>query len=177
MPVKTKSDALEGESFEEIQLSDADILEAPQEGESIPAGELVEVARSEVGDDGQLSSYDMVQLGGHLSETGMDSQGKLFIDLRDTEDNAVDPRTEIRFVARPKNGNRRHELVGFREVRDLSRDDPRQRQPLRPVTNSAGNPQVVTDGRMIAVEVRNGAEDVEVSLENSTIKVPAQAGY
>ena len=177
MPVKTKSSALEGEQFEQIQLADSDFVEAPDEGENVPAGELVEIARSEVGDDGQLSSYDMLQLGGQLSETGMDSQGKLFIDLRDTEDEPVDPRTEIRFIARPKNGNRRHELVGFREVRDLNRDDPRQRQPLSPVTNSAGNPQVVKDGRIIGVEIRNGAEDVEVSLANSTIKVPAQAGY
>lgn len=177
MPVKTRADALEGEEFEEIRLADSDFIAAPSEGETVEAGEVVEVARSEVEEDGQLASYDMVQLGGDLDPTGNSAKGKIFLELRDSADEPVDDRTEVRFIARPKNGNRRRALTEWYTIRDLARDDPRQRQPIPPVTNQGGNPMVVGSGRIIGVEIRNGAESVEVDLDNSTWQLPAQAGY
>ena len=177
MPIMNRSEALKGEEFEEIRLADSDFTAAPSEGEPVSAGEVAEIARSEVEDDGQLASYDMVQLGGEMDPTGNSAQGKIFVDLRDGEDNEVDERTEVRFVTRPKNGNRRKALTEWYTIRDLARDDPRQRQPLPPVKNSAGMHRVVKSGRIIAVEIRNGATEVTVDLDNSTWQLPAQAGY
>ena len=176
MPIKSKA-ALEDETFEEIRLADSDFTAAPSEGETIEAGEVEEIARSEVEDDGQLSSYDMVQLGGELDPTGNSAKGKIFLELRNSEDEPVDDRTEVRFIGRPKNGNRRKALTEWYTIRDLARDDPRQRQPIPPVTNDGGAPMVVPSGRIIGVEVRNGAESFEVDLDNSTWQLPAQAGY
>ena len=176
MPVKSKA-ALEDETFEEIRLADSDFVAAPSEGTTIEAGEVEEVARSEVEDDGQLASYDMIQLGGELDPTGNSAKGKIFLELRDSDDEPVDDRTEVRFIGRPKNGNRRKALTEWYTIRDLARDDPRQRQPIPPVTNDSGAPMVVPSGRIIGVEVRNGAESFEVDLDNSTWQLPAQAGY
>jgi len=172
----TKQDVPANE-FEGIKVNDSDFTAAPAEGTTIQSGEVEEVFRAEIGEDGQFSSYSAIQLGGRLGPTGQSAQGKLFIDLEDTSDTDVDDRTEVRFVARPKNGNSRTALTEWYSIRDLDRDDPRQRQPLPPVTNSKGNPLVVQDGRILAVEVRNGATSVEISLANSTVQTPAQAGY
>lgn len=166
-----------GDEFEGIRVADSDFNAAPAEGSSISAGEVEEVARAEIEEDGQFSSYRSVQLGGELDPTGNSAQGKLFIDLRDTNDNALDDRTEVRFVARPKNGNRRRPITEWYPLRDLARDDPRQRQPLPPATNEQGEPQLVGPGRILAVEVRNGATSVTVNLSNSVIDLPAIAGY
>jgi hypothetical protein len=175
--MKATEDDVPAREFEGIQVSDSDFVAAPDEGSSISSGEVTEVFRAEIGEDGQFSSYSALQLGGTLGPTGQSAQGKIFADLRDNNDNKVDDRTEIRFVARPKNGNSRTALTEWYPIRDLDRDDPRQRQPLPPVTDSDGDPQVVQDGRIVAVEVRNGATSIEVDLTNTTFAAPAQGGY
>ena len=177
MPIQKRSEALKGESFEEIRLADSDFVAAPSEGETIQAGEVAEVARSEVEDDGQLASYDLVQLGGSLDPTGNSAKGKIFLELRNSADEPVDDRTEVRFIGRPKNGNRRKALTEWYTIRDLARDDPRQRQPIPPVKDGQGRDLAVPSGRIIGVEIRNGATSVEVDLDNSTWQLPAQAGY
>jgi len=177
MAIKKKSETLADEEFEEIRLADSDFVAAPAEGETIEPGEVEEIARSEVEDDGQLASYDLIQLGGELDPTGQSAKGKIFLELRNTEDEPVDDRTEVRFIGRPKNGNRRKALTEWYTIRDLARDDPRQRQPIPPVTNDSGMAMVVPSGRIIAVEVRNGATEFEVDLDKSTWQLPAQAGY
>ena len=176
MPIKRADEVLDGAKVEEIKLADSDFTAAPAEGETIEAGEVTEVFRSEVGDDGQLASYDLLQLGGELDQTGNSAQGKIFLELRNEDDELVDDRTEVRFIGRPKNGNNRKAITEWYTVRDLARDDPRQRQPLPP-QKSGGRHLVVPDGRILAVEVRNGAEEITVSLDNTTFQVPAQAGY
>lgn len=175
---KKNAQAVFGDSqFEEIRLSADDFTAAPDEGSSVPAGEIAEIMRSEVEEDGQLGSYDAVQLGGRPDPTGNSAKGKLYVDLRDGSDAAVDERTQIRFVARPKNGNRRTALTSWMTVRDLNVSDTRQRRPLPPVTASDGDPRVVSSGRIIAMEVRNAATSVTVSKANSTVSVPALSGY
>ena len=158
-------------------IGDAEFRPSPQEGENIQSGEVAEILRTEVEEDGYLASYDAVQLGGHLDETGNSSKGKIYVDLRDNDDNQLDGRTEVRFVARPKNGNTRKELVEWKPLRDLAKEDTRQRHPLPPVTDEEGRPLVVKSGRIIAMEVRNASVDVEVSKENSDFTLPAQFGY
>jgi len=166
-----------GNQFEGIRVADSDFVAAPAEGSTIEAGEVEEVFRAEIEEDGQFSSYRSVQLGGELDPTGQSAQGKLFIDLRDDSDNPVDDRTEVRFIGRPKNGNRREPITEWYPLRDLARDDPRQRQPLPPATDEQGNPQLVGPGRILGVEVRNGATSITIDLTNSVIDLPAIAGY
>lgn len=177
MPKKRAQQVFGDNQFEPITLAETDFLAAPDEGTSIPAGEIAEVFRSEIEEDGQLASYDALQLGQRLDPTGDSAKGKLFVDLKDGGDAAVDPRTQVRFIARPKNGNRRTALTDWMTIRDLARDDPRQRRPLPPVKDEDGDPRVVSSGRIVAMEVRNGATSITVSKSNSVVSVPAIAGY
>lgn len=177
MSKKMSAKEAPGDEFEGIRVADSDFTAAPSEGSSVEAGEVEEIARAEIEEDGQFSSYESVQLGGELDPTGQSAQGKMFIDLRDGSDNPVDDRTEIRFIGRPKNGNRRRPVTEWYPLRDLSRDDPRQRQPLPPATDEEGDPQIVGSGSILAMEIRNGATSVTVSLAKSVIDLPAIAGY
>lgn len=174
---RVKAKNVPASDFNSIQVQDSDFNAAPDEGSSVDSGEVAEIARAEISEDGQLASYTTVQLGGDTDPMQFSSEGKMFIDLRDGSDNKVDPRTEVRFIGRPKNGDKRTDLTGWYSLRDLDRDDPRQRVPLDYVTDKQGRPQLVGRGRILAVEIRNGATSVTVSLSNSTIQVPAEAGY
>jgi hypothetical protein len=174
---KNAQSAFGDTQFEQVTLTTADFNGSQYEDTSLSAGNVGELMTSEVEEDGQLASYDAVRLGQNLGPTGQSAQGKLFVDLQDSNGNAVDDRTQIRVVARPKNGNSRKEIVGWQTIRDLDRDDPRQRLPLPPVTNANGEAQIVGSGRIIAVEIRNPATSISVDREKSSIILPARAGY
>ena len=163
-------------SFEGISLSQADFSDAPATGTSIDAGEVREIARAEIGEDGQLSSYDLVRLGNDQGGNPDSARGKLYAHLEDGSGNAVDNRTEVRFISRPKNGNRRTPLTTWHTLRSLDVDRPDHRIALRPVSKG-GKPVYIQDGRILAVEVRNEATSVTVDRSASTIEAPARGGY
>lgn len=165
------------QATEQIQLQDDDFTAAPAEGETIQSGETKEVFRAEVGEDGVLASYDALQLGGTTGPNPKSARGKIYVDIRDTNGNSISKTVEFRFVGRPRNENSRRALTPFYTLRDLDNDNPELRQALPPATNSRGQPTVVQNGRVIAVEIRTSGETAEVSLSESTIEVPAIAGY
>ena len=176
MPTVSAS-RLDGIEFEGVSISAADFTDGKDEGEEIGAGNVAEVATAEVGEDGQLASYDFLRLGDRLDDGNQDSaKGKLFVSLRDPEDAEVDERTEFRFVTRPKNANRRTPLTEWIKVRNANQDDPSKRLPFTPVSID-GKPAVVKDGRIVAIEIRNPATDVEISRANTDMDLPARAGY
>lgn len=163
--------------FEGINISLADFTDGKDEEVSLSAGQVGEVFTAEVGEDGQLSSYDFVRLGDQLDDGNQDSaKGKLFVDLRDASDAEIDQRTEFRFVARPKNSNSRTPLTEFVPLRNANQSDPSLRLPFTPLTRG-GKPAVVKDGRVIAVEIRNAATSVTVDRANSDADIPARGGY
>jgi len=163
--------------FEGINVSTADFVDGKDEETSISAGDVAEVMTAEVGEDGQLSSYDYLRLGDSLDSGNQDSaKGKLFVDLRDASDSEIDQRTEFRFVTRPKNGNRRTPLTEWVNLRNANINDPSKRLPFTPVSRN-GKPAVVRDGRIVAVEIRNPATSVTVDRTNSDADIPARGGY
>lgn len=170
--------------YEGILLAESDFQAGKDEGETIQAGNVAEVATAEVNEDGQLASYDAVQVGDRMDATTRSARGKLFVDLRtgndsdsDGEVDQVDKRTEFRLVTRPKNSNRRTPLTRWYSQRNLDRDDPRQRIPLPPTKNENGKDQLISSGRIIAVEVRNSATSTQVSLSDSDFALPSRGGY
>lgn len=165
-----------------------DFAAGEDEGSTISAGSTPkEVLEAEVGDDNgvgsALASYRRVRPGGRGSNAGRSGEGKLYVSLQGDQDGdgtveQVDQRTQMRLIKRPKNGDERTPLTRWFVQRDLDRDDPRQRIPLEPVTNSeTGNPLVVREGDVLAVEVRNNATDITVSKADSVVEFPAQVGY
>lgn len=174
---KKSRSVMASKTWQQTDLSTADFSAAPAEGTSISAGEIREIMRSEVEEDGQLSSYDAVQLGEELGPTGRSPKGKITADIRDGNDAQVDGRTEIRIIARPKNGDSRTPLTRWYKVSDLRESNPQNQIPLPPVTNPQGQPRIVGEGRIIAIEVRNTASSVTVSKANSTVDIPAKVGY
>jgi hypothetical protein len=176
MPIVSAS-TLNNVEFEGINVSFADFVDGKDEEQSLSAGTIGEIATAEIGEDGQLSSYEFLRLGDNLDDGNQDSaKGKLFVDLRDSGDNEVDQRTEFRFVVKTKNGNERTALTEFVPLRNANRDDPQTRLPLTPVMRN-GKPAVIGDGRLLAMEVRNAATSVTVDRTNSDADIPARAGY
>jgi len=171
---------LEQYDFEPITVTQDDFNDVPDASSgavTVAAGEVKEVARAEIGEDGQLSSYGLFRLGQSLDGGNQNSgKGKIFVDLRDAADSEIDQRTQIRFVSRPKNDNGRTPLTSFISLRDLNVDRQDFRIPLTPVTYN-GKPAFVKDGRVLAIEVRNTATDVEVDRSNCDIDAPGRAGY
>lgn len=171
------SSMLNNVEFEGINISLADFVDGKDEEVSLAAGQVGEVFTAEVGEDGQLSSYDFVRLGDQLDDGNQDSaKGKLFVQLKDSADAEIDQRTEFRFVARPKNSNSRTPLTEFIPLRNANQSDPSLRLPFTPLTRG-GKPAVVKDGRVIAVEIRNAATSVTVDRTNSDADIPARGGY
>lgn len=162
--------------YEGIHLTSSDYVAGSDEGTALEAGEVGEVAISEVGEDGQLSAYEAVRLGDTLDQTGNSPKGKIFVDLRDDADAKLDDRTQIRWLVRDKNSNRRVPLTRWYPLRDLDETDPRMRTPLPPVTRN-NKPFFVKMGRLISLEVKNEATGVTVDLTNSTFETPSRGGY
>jgi len=176
MPTVSSS-MLSNVEFEGINVSLADFTDGKDEETSLSAGQVGEVFTAEVGEDGQLSSYEYLRLGDQLDDGNQDSaKGKLFVDLRDTDDNKIDERTEFRFIARPKNGNEVNPLTEFIPLRNADQTDPSIRLPFTPLTRG-GKPAVISDGRILAVEIRNAATSVSVDRANSDADIPARGGY
>lgn len=175
--VEASPRVLEGTRVEPITISQSDFDSGPYDGSQLDAQEVGQVGRVEIGDDGSVfSAYEFVRLGQALDRTQNSSQGKIYGDVRDGGDAAVDPRTELRFVVQPKNQNHRTPLTQWYSVRDLDRDDPRQRYPLPPVTRN-GNPAYAKDGRILALEARNASTAVTIDLTNCDMEIPARARY
>lgn len=165
-------------STEPITISTADFTDGQDEGSSLSAGNVGEVMKAEIGDDSQFSSYETVRLGQSLDEGNQRSgKGKLFVQLQDNNGNVIDSRTEVRFIGRPKNANSRRPLTSFIQMDRLNESDVTKQIPLTPVRNENGDPQLISDGRILAVEVRNPANSVTVDRSNSQITLPAIAGY
>jgi len=175
--VEANSSMLNGVEFEGINISTADFVDGKDEEQTLDPGTVGEVATAEVNEDGQLASYDYIRLGDNLDNGNQDSaKGKLFFDLRDATDTEVDQRTEFRFIARPKNSNRRTPLTEFIKLRNANQSDPSKRLPFLPVSRN-GKPAVIKDGRVIAIEVRNAATSVTIDRSNSDADIPARGGY
>lgn len=163
--------------FEGGRLTLADFNDGKDEGSTISAQTVAEVATAEIGEDGQLTSYNAVRLGRPLDPTGRSAKGKLFANIKNTSNSDVDDRTEVRLVVRPKNGNRRTPLTDWYSENELNQSSTQDRIPLSPVTNAQGQPLVGGEGRILAVEARNPATSFEFGRSNSQLRVPAIFGY
>lgn len=184
MPTKASRQAVaSGFEWSQTSITLSDYQAGEADGTSVPAGSTPqELAYAEVSDDNgvdsQLASYDIVRLGLPLAATGDSAIGKLFADLEGATDGALlDDRTQLRWVARPRNGDQRRPLTDWFVLADVRQDDPRKRVPLPPVTNGAGEPVYIKEGRVLALEIRNPATSVTVSLDNSQARVPAAVGW
>lgn len=181
----TSDDVTSGMTERNIQLSEADFREHPAHGgaggHDVPAGEIEEVGRAEVGDDGQLVSYELIQPGQELGETGLSAKGKAFMELVDSDGNPLPGSTEVRLVGRPQNADRRDELSGWKKYRDLNVEDPDKRLEWPPARGRTDGGEVVDKyvrhGRLVGIEVRHPSEDINVDLEASDIAIPARAWY
>lgn len=164
-----------------VDLS-SDFAAGEEEGNSISAGSqpqevLVGEVEDDNGVDSELASYRRFRAGGALSEAGTDQQGRWFGDFRDGGDVAIDDRTEVRLVKRPKNGDSRTPLSDWQTIREMDNSDPRFRPQFPPATDDDGDPLVVQSGDIIALEIRNTASAITFSRANSTVEIPAQVGY
>lgn len=173
--------------WQPTKITAADYAGGEADGSTVTAGSNPqELAYAEVSDDNgvdsQLATYDMVRLGQPLGSNDRSAQGKLFVDLQGDQDGdgtveQVDGRTQFRWIVRPRNGDERRALTDWFVHADANQSDPEKRIAIPPVTNENGEPVYVQEGRVLALEVRNPATDVTVSLSDSQIRAPAMVGY
>lgn len=167
--------------YEGIHVTNNDFVGGSEDSSDLNSGELGEIAVAEVGEDGQFSAYDAVRLGDEMDPTGNSPKGKLYVDLQGDQDGdgtveQVPDDTQLRWIARDKNSNRREPLTRWYAHRDLDQSRPDLRTPLPPVTRN-GNPWFVKDGRIIALEAKRESGSLNVSLADSTFEVPSRGGY
>lgn len=169
----------------EININQADFTPAPSSGEAVSAGEVEEIGRAEIGTDGQFVSYELVQPGRELGETGNSARGKGYAQLMDDSGEGdpveVDGATEVRLIARPINQDETNEILGWMKHRDLNIQDPDKRLEIPPATEQTSSgeeaDEFVRHGRVLAIQVRHPSQDVTVSLHASDISIPAYAFY
>lgn len=175
--VQASQSVLEGTRAEPITISQADFEAGPANATTVDPQEVVQVARAEIGEEGSVfSAYDFARLGQRLDRTQNSAQGKIYMGNTSSDGSATDERTELRFVVMPKNQNHRTPLTQWFPTRDLDRDDPRLRYPLSPVTRN-GQPAYVKEGRILAVEARNGSSQFDIDVTACDWEVPARARY
>lgn len=167
-----------GMTRREVEFDSADFV-IPQDRDTsdvtVSAGAPpAEVGRLQVGEHSD-PSYEAVQIGRPLGPNPDSDEGKVYIDLRDSEGNEVDPRTQVRVMAGVINRDEVDELMGWKRQRGLKSEDSRLRPALEPstVTDDEGNEfaETVPEGREIFIEVKNTAVDQEVDLEQSTLEI------
>lgn len=158
-------------AYEGIHLTNADFTAGKDDGATLEAGVIGEVATAEIGEDGQLSAYDAVLLGDKMDPTGNSSKGKQYVELADSADAAVADTVQFRYIVRDKNSNRRVPLTRWFTHRGENNTDPRLRTPVTP------RQPFIKDGRIIALEVKDETATAEVTLANSTFEAPARGGY
>lgn len=159
--------------FEQIELTQADFTDGQQNGTAVSAGEIGEFATAEVGEDGQLSGYDIVTVGGR-KEDETDTSARLFVDIEDGGDTDTEDTTQYRFVAKDKNGNRVRALTRWFSQRTSDTADPRQRPEV--VYRGFSNHTWVRDGKLLAWEIKNESTSITESRPNSVLQLPAIAG-
>jgi len=187
MPQRDAMSELAGREWEAVSLSPGDFQAGADEGSTISAGQIGEVLEAVVGqsnrdDSGNdlnssFDSYDRVWLGQETAPDLKGPRGKIYGLLRNGVPEDLPPETEVRAIARPKNKNKRTALTPWIKHRDLDQSTPSERLDLGPIRNERGDPLIVREGRVIAIEVRNTSSDVTVSKENSDFDIPALMGY
>lgn len=160
--------------FERFTLTDADFSAGRDDNTSLSAGTVGEIATAEVGEDGQLSNYDAIQLGQPQSNPTGDRKGnEVFVKLGDGSDTDISDSAMWSFAARRKGeigGGSAGMITGFRKHRGQDNADPAQRDPLPPQT------PVVKDGRIAQLLAKDEAASLTVALTNSEFEIPALGG-
>ena len=162
--------------YRPFTATDTDFTAGKDNDTSIPAGDVAEVGVAEVGDDGQLSNYDAVQIGQRPAATGGDNQGnEVFIDLAQGDGADAADTVEFAVAARRKGevgGGVSGEVTGFRGTRGQDTADARQRTSLGPQS------PVVRYGRVLQFLTRDehAAHEVDITHAETTIEIPAMGG-
>jgi hypothetical protein len=139
-------------------------------------GVAADVAKIEVGADGQLGSYDAAAIGGFPDPQQRSSQGKVFLNLADGTDSAVSDRVQVRLIGTKKTRNSRTPLTPWITVRGEDASDPAQRTALR--FDGVEAADFVTDGSLIILEARlpGGTVNVDINSGSTNVELPVVAG-
>lgn len=169
---------MENYEFTSLVVDEADFNDTVDTGDVIPAGTTREVMSFELSEDGEMSVYDILRFGENPDGVTNESpEGKLFAEFRDPGDNVITKSARFRVISRPRNDDETTAHTGWIRHRNAAQDDPSKRLPLPPVTDENGNPLLIKQNRIVAIEVRNPGSDVTVSRTNSEVELPAIAGY
>lgn len=163
-------------TFEPITLTASDFTASRDNNTSLSAGTVGEIATAEVGEDGQLSGYEAVQIGQPEVNSSGDRKGnELFMQLADGADAEVADTVQAAVAARQKGelgGGAAGSITGWIKHRGQDTTDPAQRQPIYPQT------PVVKDGRLVQFLAKDETSSVTVNIDSTAtqLEIPALGG-
>lgn len=139
-------------------------------------GVVADVAKIEVGEDGQLGSYDGAAVGGFPDPQRRSGEGKVFLSLADGTDSAVSDRVQVRLVGIKKTRSGELPLTNWITVRGEDATDPAQRTALR--FQGVEPEDFVSDGSLIVLQARlpGGTVNVDINSASTDLEVPVVAG-
>lgn len=164
-------------SYDVFKLTDDDFVAYVDNATSVDTsqdGVVADVAKIEVGEDGQLGSYDGAAIGGFPDPQRRSSEAKVFLSLLDSAGAAVSDRVQVRLVGMKKTRSGEVALTNWITVRGEDATDPAQRTALRFSGVEAAN--FVSDGSLIVLQARLPGGSVDVDITQSTVEVPTVAG-
>jgi len=169
MPVVNVDDL----SYRRISVTDADFSASRDNDTALSAGTVGEIATSEVGSDGQLSSYEAVQLGQppRPNAAGDNLGNEIHMQFQSAGTDIAD-NAQVAFGARLKGELGGPNITGWIDHRNQDNADPRQRKNLYPQM------PIVIDGRLLVVLAKDEANAVTVDLAENAgqLQVPALGG-
>ena len=157
---------------EEEQMTFNDFDDGPDAGDTLAAGEIGEIAVAEIGASGQgsFAGFEAVAVGGVPDPHRRSGKAKIFLDLYDGAGAGLPENSQLRFIARDKNSRRRVPLTDWISLRGENDANPEHRRALEYAGQN--NAKWVYDGRILAVEVRNQAQAIDVDRAGSTLEAP-----
>jgi len=159
--------------FEQFTLTQSDFNDGRDEDTSLSAGQVGEIGEAEIGEDGQLSNYDAVQIGQPPVNNGDSTGNEPFVALDSAADTDVADTAEWACAVRRKgelSAGQAGMITGYVSHRRTNNTDPRQRTKLGPQS------PVGKDGRVLQFLARDETSSVTVNLGESTIEIPALGG-
>lgn len=162
-------------NYEGIVLNANDFTAGKDNAEQHDAGTRAVIGVTEIGEDGQLSSFEALRLG-DSTDPEDPAQGRIFMVPRDGNGNRVDDSVKFRFRLRDKNGNMFKPATQWYTTRDLDKDRPDHRRVMRPRTKDGGKAWYFKRGREVVLEAVDETGSFTVDINDSLVEVPARGG-
>jgi len=155
--------------FKPIAVTDADMLAGQNDGSSVSAGNVAELAKAEIGEDGKLGNIKAVIVGQPPAPNHRTARAKPTTDVQNSTPADVPNGTEVAVVGREKEERGGDKAIQWSDEDDFSSVSKVDREAVEPRL------PVILEGEMLAVNGRNESTSFTPSFSDSTYRIPVMA--